>query len=136
MWQAKITDKKVNKGVVNVTVKFTDGSTTFDESFIISGFNDPDGVRKLAQSILDNLNNAQAYADALVIGDIAPIVKPDTTAIDAFFEKYKKFRALQVSVQGGFLKPDDADLVALTSDIKAILIDKPEYQDDVRWIQK
>ncbi len=54
-------------------------------------------------------------------------------AADAFFLRYDEMNRLQLALEKGLIKSDDADLASAIADVKAGLAAHPEYQKDPRF---
>lgn len=136
-WTAELLDFSKTESMIVATVAFEDKATGERVVRKVSGDNlDADQLAAQCQRIIESFEARDVAMPTLAKGPIAlprdakPTEEQAKEDAAIFFEKLVKLRALQKALADGLIKADDADLAALTADVKATFL--PEYSFDPR----
>ena len=134
MYTAKITNKKIVNGVLNVMVEFTDGVDTVNETCVPQN---EDGLLFWVKSRLETFNSAKeidaTYAKDEVLDVSESVVTPpaptaDQIARDKWLNDYRQWvRVKSTLIDTGVILNTNPKAVALLQKVKDNL--KAEYLD-------
>lgn len=117
-WTASIVNVEKQPGVILVTVRYTDGTKTIDETYKSFGTPGIDWIPNTAKDKIINLNGVEAAAVA--VGTI-PEPSPVDPGLQIFYQKLRKLDVITKLIAIGAIAANDAKVTAFVNGLKTDL---------------
>ena len=118
-WTANVLKKDVVSGVLLVTVRYTEGERTLDETYRNHGYPAEDWIEKTAKSKIIQLEGADIGVSAIASGAVA---EPKTELVDPnialFRSRCRVLETVKVMIDLGAIESTNTKVVELVKWIK------------------
>lgn len=130
MWTAQIESKKIEKGVLQIGVIYSNGTDSFTVVYPLETPNF-EGLKTQVKNRLANLNGLETLATSINVGVMPDpvVVTPTQAELDQaeFLKDYTKWQKVKKAIDVGILTGNEAPVVALLAEVKSEF--KPAYLD-------
>lgn len=120
MWTASIADKKIENGVMQINISFSDGELIFNEITIVRT---PDSLDRFVRIRLKELEDLYSFHDSLKLGSFSPTpeVIPEAPEPDPLQKKLGELQTLKLYSDLGLISEADPKLIQTRAEVQNIL---------------
>ena len=109
VWTGEVTKKEIVKDCLTVTVRYSDGTRSFDETYKDYSCADPEWIKKTVKQKIAHLESIDSGIDAI---DLGPVPEPSPVVVDEEFNRaLRKLNLITQLVSLGALTKNDQKVV-------------------------